>query len=96
MTEETCLSAIFNLPHASCQEDALLRESYVLLGPGYTEHQRQRCDISVMTLALLFLLKTMETLENGLRLQSGVTPLFSTRTELLTSSQRCRSIDADT
>ena len=60
-----------------CQEDALLRESYVILGPGYTEHQRQRFDISVMTLATVFSLKTMESLENGLRLQPGVTPLFS-------------------
>ena len=36
----------------------------------YTE--RQRCDNSAMTLALLLSLKSMETLENGLQTHSGV------------------------
>ena len=48
-----------------------------------------------MTLAILFSLKTMESLENGLQPQSGVTPLFSNRTESLASSQSCQSIDTD-
>ena len=48
-----------------------------------------------MTLAILFSLKTMELLENRLQPHSGVTPLFSIRTESLVSSQSCRSIDAE-
>ena len=38
---------------------------------------------TLMTLAILFSLKTMELLENGLQPHSGVTPLFSMRTESL-------------
>ena len=53
------------------------------LGPVYTKHQRQRCDHSAMTLVILFSLKLMETLENGLQTHSGA------------SSQSCRSVDAD-
>ena len=34
---------------------------------------------SVMTLAIPFLLKTMESIENGLQRHSGATPLFSTQ-----------------
>ena len=48
-----------------------------------------------MTLAILFSLKTMELLENRLQPHSGVTPLFSIRTESLVSSQSCGRIDAD-
>ena len=48
-----------------------------------------------MTLAILFSLKTIELIENGLQLQSGVTPLVSIRTVLLASSQSCHSVDAD-
>ena len=51
---------------------------------------------AAMTLAILFSLKTMESLENGLQPQSGATPLFLMRTESLASLQNCRSIDADT
>ena len=65
------------------------------LGPVYTKRQRQSCDNSTMTLAILFSLKSMETLENGLQPHSGVTPLFSMRTESQASSQSCRSIHAD-
>ena len=42
---------------------------------------------AVMTLAILFSLKTMESLENGLQPHSGATPLFSMRTELQASLQ---------
>ena len=41
------------------------------LGCIYTKHQRQRYDNSGMMLAILFPLKTMETLENGLQPHSG-------------------------
>ena len=40
-----------------------------------------------MTLAIMFSLKTIELLENGLQPHSGVIPLFSMRSELLESSQ---------
>ena len=38
------------------------------LGPVYTEHHRQRCVNSVMTLVVVFSLKTMESHQNGLQL----------------------------
>ena len=41
------------------------------LGSIYTKRQRQRHDNSGMMLAILFSLKTMETLENGLQPHSG-------------------------
>ena len=66
-----------------------------VLGPVYTKCQRQRCDNSAMKLAILFSLKTMESLKNGLQPNSGVTPLFSMRTVSLASSQSCCCIDAD-
>ena len=53
------------------------------LGPIYTKRQRQHCDHSAIMLAILFSLKSMETLENGLQTHSGA------------SSQSCRSVDAD-
>ena len=62
-----------------------------VLGPIYTKRQRQRCDNSAMTLAILFSLKTEELLENGLQTHSRATPLFSMRTEC----KRHRSVDAD-
>ena len=65
------------------------------LGPIYTMHQYQHCNNSEMTLAILFSLKTMESLENGLQPNSGVTLLFSTRRVLLVASQSCRSVDPD-
>ena len=46
------------------------------LGPIYTKWQRQHCPNSAMSLVILFSLKTVESLENGLQLHSGVTPLF--------------------
>ena len=64
-------------------------------GPVYTKRQHQRCDNSAMTLAILFSLKSMESLENRLQPHSGVTPLFSMRTESQESSQSCCSVDAD-
>ena len=66
-----------------------------ILGPVYTAHQHQRFDNAAMTLAKLLSLKTMESLQHGLQLQSGVTPLFSMRTVLLVSLQSCHSIEAD-
>ena len=42
---------------------------------------------ALMTLSILFSLKT-ESLENGLQIHSGVTLLFSMRTESQASSQR--------
>ena len=53
------------------------------LGPVYTKCQHQGCDHSAMTLVILFSLKSMETLENGLQTHSGA------------SSQSGRSIDVD-
>ena len=67
----------------------------VVTGPVYIKHQHQHCDHSTMMLVILFSLKLMEMLENGLQPQSGATPLFSMRTGLLASSQRCQSVDAD-
>ena len=52
-------------------------------------------DNSAMRLVIPFLLKTMESLENGLQPQSGLTPLFSMRTESPVSWQSCPSIDGD-
>ena len=57
--------------------------------------QCRRYDNSAMTLEILFSLKTMESLKNGLQPQSEVTPLFSMRTALLVSSKSCCSVDAD-
>ena len=65
------------------------------LGTVYTKRQRQCCDNSAITLAILFSLKTVESLENRLQTHFGATPLFSMRTVLLSSSQSCRSVDAD-
>ena len=48
--------------------------------PVYTECQSQRCNNSLMMLALLLSLKTMELLRNVLQPHSGVTPLFSMKT----------------
>ena len=48
-----------------------------------------------MTLAILFSLKTVELLENGLQTHSGAIPLISMRTESQASSQSGRSVDAD-
>ena len=50
----------------------------------YTKRKRQRCGNSAMTPAILFSLKSMEMLENGLQPPSGA------------SLQSCRRIDADT
>ena len=47
----------------------------------------QHCDNSVMMLLILFSLKTMELLENGLQPHFGATSLFSMRTVSLASSE---------
>ena len=62
------------------------------LGPIYPEHQRQCCDNFAMMLVILFSLKTMESLKNGLQSHSGVPPLFSMRR---VSLLRHRSVEAD-
>ena len=64
-------------------------------GPVYTEHHRQHCNNCVMSPAILFSLKTTESIKNGFQPQSGLTPLFSMRTISLTSLQRCLSNDVD-
>ena len=46
-------------------------ECFVFLGSVYTKRQRQRCTNSAMMLAILFSLKSMETLENRLQPHSG-------------------------
>ena len=48
----------------------------IALGSVYTKRQCQRCDNSAIPLAII-LLKTMESLENGLQSNSGATPLYS-------------------
>ena len=44
---------------------------------------------------ILFSLKSVESLENGLQSHSGATPLFSMRTGSQVSLQSCCSVDAD-
>ena len=46
-------------------------------------------------LVILISLKAGESLENGLQPHSGVTPMFSMRTELQASSHSCHNVDAD-
>ena len=46
-----------------------------------------------MALVILFSLKTMVSLENGLQLHSDATPLFSMGTESLASSQSSNADD---
>ena len=48
-----------------------------------------------MTLAILFSLKTMKSLQNGAATHFQASPLISMRTELQASLQSCRSVDAD-
>ena len=52
------------------------------LGPVYTKHQHQCCINSVITLAILFSFKSVESLENRLQSHSVATPLFSVRKEI--------------
>ena len=60
----------------------------------FLTRQRQGCHNSVMTVAILFSLKSVESLENRLQPHSGATALFSVRMEQA-SSQSCHSFDAD-
>ena len=46
-------------------------------------------------LVILFSLKTMEPLQNGIETNFQATPWFPMRAELLASSQSYRSVDAD-
>ena len=57
----------------TCIKYEFFRQTRVL-GLICTKRQSQSCDNSAMTLAILFSLKTMELLEDGLHPQSGVTP----------------------
>ena len=63
-----------------------------MLGPAYTKHQHQHCNNSVMMLAILLSLKTMESLQNGVATHLQATSLFSMRTVSLVSSQSCCSV----
>ena len=65
------------------------------LGHVYTEHQCQCCTNSAMILAILFLLKTTESHQNGIATHFQETLLFSLRTVSLALSQSCCCIDAD-
>ena len=67
----------------------------VHLGPVYTTRQHQRCDNSAVTLAILFSLKTMESLLTGVATHFKATPLFSMRTISLVSLRSGRSLDID-
>ena len=51
---------------------------------------------AAVMLAILFSLKTMESLQNGFAAHFQATPLFSMRTKLQASLQSSRSVDADT
>ena len=64
-------------------------------GPVYNKRQCQCCNDSVMMLVIVFLLKSMESLQNGVATHFQVTPLFSMRTESLATLQNCRSVDGD-
>ena len=70
-------------PSSAAQDNKHDAFNALMLGPVYIERQCQRCDYSAMKLAVLFSLKSMETLENGLQTHSGA------------SLQSCRSIDTD-
>ena len=50
---------------------------------------------AAMTLAILFSLNTMKSLQNEVATHFQATPLFSMKTESHASSQSCRNIDAD-
>ena len=65
------------------------------LGPIYTKRQHQCCDNSVMMLAILLSMKSVESLQNGVATYFHTTPLISMRTKTQASSQSCRSIDVD-
>ena len=68
----------------------------VRLRPIYIKRQGQHCDNSAMTLAILFSLKTLESLQNGVAAHFQVTSLFSMRILSMTSLQSSHSIDPDT
>ena len=63
--------------------------------PVDTNRQRQRFDNAVMTLAILFSLKTVELLQIGFATHFQAIPLFSVGTESQVSLQHCHSVDAD-
>ena len=67
-----------------------------VLGPVYPKRKRQHCDNSATMLAILFSLKTMEPLKNGVATHFQATPLFSMRTLLLEPLQSCHSVNTVT
>ena len=66
-----------------------------VLEPVYLKRKRQRCYNSAMMPAILFSLKTMEPLQNGVVTHFQVTLLFSMRIVSLVPSQSCCSVIAD-
>ena len=66
-----------------------------LVGFVYTKRQLQRCHNSAMMAMILFSLKTMEWLQNGIAIHFQATPLLSMRTEMQASMQSCCRVDAD-
>ena len=63
-------------------------------GPVYTKCQQQCCNNSAMTQAILFSLKEMVSLQNGLATHFRAASLFSMRTVLVASLQSCYGVDA--
>ena len=64
----TLTKGVFTLDDYVC---ICINITVTVYGPVYTKRQRQRCDYFAMMLAILFSLKSMETLENGLQTHSG-------------------------
>ena len=69
-------ATILTPPGTSKQSFFLKQDHLLYLGPVYIKHQHQCCNNSAMMLAILFALKVMESLENGLQPHSRAAPLF--------------------
>ena len=52
------------------------------LGPIYTKRQHQHCDKFALTLVILFSLKTIESLQDGVAIHFQVSPFISMRIQL--------------
>ena len=81
----TSLRPVMNLTH-NIKKD----QRWAHKGPFTPKSQRQCSDNSVMTLAILFSLKTMESLQNAVATHFHATRLISMRTELQALSQHWR------
>ena len=77
----------FTQPDAETGTDTDKSTQNSMLGPVYTKHQHQHCNNSVMMLAILLSLKTMESLQNGVATHLQAASLFSMRTVSLVSSE---------